>query len=77
MSEKAQEASEAITIIANGQPHTIEAGCSIAHFLATLHIRPEYVVAQLDGAIVPRNVLDKTLLMEGQRLEIVTMVGGG
>lgn len=66
-----------ITIIANGQPHSVKDRSSIADFLQTLTISPTRVVAQMNGEIIPREAFAKTVLHDGDRLELVTLVGGG
>jgi sulfur carrier protein len=66
-----------ITIIANGQPRSVKAGCTIADLLQELAIAPTRVVAQLDGVIVPRSDFARSTLQEGCQLELVTLVGGG
>jgi len=71
------EATQTITIIANGQPRDIPAGSTIADLLHTLQITHKRVVAQLDGEIVPRETFDQAILREGSKLELITMVGGG
>ncbi len=43
-----------ITIIANGQPHSLKDGSSITDLLRTLDISPTRVVAQMNGEIVYR-----------------------
>jgi sulfur carrier protein len=68
---------DTITIIANGQPRTIQARSTIADFLQQLNIGPNRVVAQLNGVIVARSEFDKAVLQQSSKLEIVTMVGGG
>lgn len=66
-----------ITIIANGQPRAVKANSTIADLLQELAIMPARVVAQLDGAIVPRSDFAQAVLQEGSQLELVTLVGGG
>ncbi|HLZ59683.1 MAG TPA: sulfur carrier protein ThiS [Ktedonosporobacter sp.] len=69
--------SPSITIVANGQPRVIREGSTIADLLHDLEIAPARVVAQLDGLIVSRSEFDQSVLREGSKLEIVTLVGGG
>jgi thiamine biosynthesis protein ThiS len=66
-----------ITIIANGQPHTVKMGSTIADLLQELAIVPTRVVAQLDGVIVQRSDFEQSNLQEGCQLELMTLVGGG
>ncbi len=77
MSEIANPNKNTITVIANGQPREVQVGSTIADLLQEASIAPMRVVVQLDGVIVPRSDLEKAVLQEGSKLEIVTLVGGG
>ncbi len=77
MSEIPDSNQDTITIIANGQPRSVKDGSSIADLLHTLEISPPRVVAQMNGSIVPREAFAQTALHAGDRLELVTLVGGG
>lgn len=77
MDEILQSPAGTLTIIANGQPHTVKAGSTVSHFLQDLGIAPARVVVQLDGVIIPRENFVRAALRQGSRLEIVTLVGGG
>lgn len=68
---------DTVTIIANGQTRAVTHGSSIADLLRTLTISQGRVVAQMNGVIVPREAFANTLLHEGDKLELVTLVGGG
>ena len=52
-------------------------GASVADLIVALGLRPEVVAAELNGALVPRARHAETALAEGDRVEIVTLVGGG
>lgn len=77
MKNKPENTAASISIIANGQPRTVEAGSTVADLLRDLAIAPARVVVQLDGVIVARTDFALANLHEGCRLEIVTLVGGG
>ena len=77
MNETTKPNPDTITIIANGQPRLVKTSSTIADLLQQLNIRANRVVAQLNGVIVARSEFDKTVLQQGCKLEIVTMVGGG
>lgn len=66
-----------VAIIANGKAREVKVGSTVADLLQELAIVPARVVVQLDGVIVERAELDKAVLQEGSKLEIVTLVGGG
>jgi sulfur carrier protein len=77
MKDKREQTTATISILANGQPRTVEAGSTVEDLLQTLAIAPARVVVQLDGVIVARTDFAQTALQEGSQLEIVTLVGGG
>lgn len=52
-------------------------GVKLADVVALFARRPEVVVAELNGAIVDRKLWADTALSEGDRVELVTFVGGG
>jgi thiamine biosynthesis protein ThiS len=66
----------AMKLIVNGAERSLEAA-SVAALLAELELRPEVVAVELNGALVPRAEHGATTLAEGDRVEIVTLVGGG
>jgi sulfur carrier protein len=66
-----------MTIQVNGQPRTIDAGASIAKLLGDLGVTQPHVAVELNLEVVPRAEHARTILREGDRLEIVTLVGGG
>jgi len=68
---------ERITIRLNGAEKTLPEGCTLDRLLADLKLHPSQVAAELQGEIVPKSMYDKTILADGQVLEIVRMVGGG
>jgi len=68
---------DAITIIANGQPKTARLGCLLPEFLSTLRLSPERVVVERNGAALTPAEAKTTVLVEGDRLEIVRLVPGG
>jgi thiamine biosynthesis protein ThiS len=61
----------------NGEEKEISNGLSLASLLEQLQIRPARVVVERNREIVARDHYDRTLLAEGDNLEIVHFVGGG
>ena len=66
-----------MTIQVNGQPREIEAGASVAKLLGELGVTQPHVAVELNLEVVPRGQHNATLLCEGDRVEVVTLVGGG
>ncbi|WP_346017085.1 sulfur carrier protein ThiS [Pseudenhygromyxa sp. WMMC2535] len=65
------------TIVLNGEPRTTRDGQTVAELLAELDLDPRQVAVERNRDIVPRAEHGKTVLSEGDALEVVTFVGGG
>ena len=61
----------------NGQPCEVKKGATLAGLLEQMEIRLPHVAVERNLEVVPRAEHDETVLHEGDRLEIVTLVGGG
>jgi sulfur carrier protein len=66
-----------MTIYVNGDPRSIEGGVTLAQLLRELGVTAPHVAVELNLEVVPRAKHEQTRLHEGDRLEIVTLVGGG
>lgn len=66
-----------MTIVANGKPRDVDAGCTIGSFLADLGWKEAWVVVELNGEPLARDAYGGTVLREGDRLEVVRAVAGG
>ncbi len=66
-----------IRIHLNGRPHDLPAGHSVARLIADLGLAPEGIAVERNQALVARERAVETILCEGDRVEIVTLVGGG
>ncbi|MBA4143379.1 MAG: sulfur carrier protein ThiS [Nitrosospira sp.] len=80
-----------IQLIVNGQPHRFpappqaelknqdrnDAGVNITQLLEHMGSQGKRIAVERNGEIVPRSKFDQTILVEGDRLEIVVAVGGG
>ena len=66
-----------MTIQVNGEPRDIDPGASVSKLLGDLGVTQPHVAVELNLEVVPRAQHDQTILREGDRLEVVTLVGGG
>jgi len=66
-----------MTITVNGHSHEAPAGSSVADLLAALEITAKHVAVEVNLEIVPRSQLAEHPLAAGDRVEVVTLVGGG
>jgi thiamine biosynthesis protein ThiS len=66
-----------IEIHVNGQPRAIVAGSTVAMLLQSLELDPRMLAVERNLELVPRGQHAATPLAAGDRLEVVTLVGGG
>jgi sulfur carrier protein len=66
-----------MTIQVNGQSRQIADGASVSQLLIELGVSQPHVAVELNLQVVPRAQHSATALREGDRLEVVTLVGGG
>ncbi len=66
-----------INLQVNGEPQTCTAGTHLPQMLEQLGLNPGLVAVEYNGEILHRQYWQETELKEGDRLEIVTIVGGG
>jgi len=61
----------------NGASRELAEGATLADLLVALELRSEVVAIERNHELVPRERHAETALDEGDRVEIVTLVGGG
>ncbi|MEM8945309.1 MAG: sulfur carrier protein ThiS [Planctomycetota bacterium] len=61
----------------NGQQREVSQGSSIADLLEHLQLDRRYVAVERNLELVPRGEHATAQLADGDRLEVVTLVGGG
>lgn len=66
-----------MTIILNGDQTTLPSELSLQDLLATLSLPINRVAVEVNERLVKRDRFEETTLREGDRVEIVTLVGGG
>ena len=66
-----------MVIVVNGQPREIAPGETVASLLRELTLPATRVAVERNREIVRRPEYESTALAAGDRLEIVTFVGGG
>ncbi|MDQ3368200.1 MAG: sulfur carrier protein ThiS [Myxococcota bacterium] len=69
--------STSIGVIINGEPRTIIRGSTIETVVAELGLGGKRVAVERNREVVPRAQHPSTVLVDGDRLEVVTFVGGG
>jgi thiamine biosynthesis protein ThiS len=66
-----------MTITVNGNPCELEGPSTVADLLRQLQLNPQQVAVEVNLELVPRQRHAEHQLSAGDRLEIVTLVGGG
>lgn len=61
----------------NGEPYQLPDGQSVADLLQRLDLSGRRLAVELNLEIVPRSQHATTLLVEGDRIEVVHAIGGG
>ncbi|WP_404787723.1 sulfur carrier protein ThiS [Altericista sp. CCNU0014] len=69
--------SDTVAIQVNGNPHTCPKAQYLPSLLLQLDLNPKLIAIEYNGEILHRQFWDETPVREGDRLEIVTIVGGG
>ncbi len=64
-------------ITLNGQEYELEEKKTMADLMDSLEIEREAVAVALNMSVVPREKLDETLIVEGDKVEIIRAVAGG
>jgi thiamine biosynthesis protein ThiS len=66
-----------VNVIVNGESRELADGVTVAALLELLRIAPRGTAVELNFELVPRTHHAGRRLAEGDRLEVVTLVGGG
>ena len=64
-------------ITLNGEPKTLDAQATLTDLLEQLNLVPQRVAVEVNEQLVRRAEFARTHLRDGDRVEIVTLVGGG
>ena len=68
---------EAIQIQVNGEPRGCRADATVGDLLRELAIKTERVAVELNLEILDRKEFDQRGLKQGDRVEILSFIGGG
>ena len=64
-------------VLVNGQPQTVAEGTTVAELLAERGMTARHVAVEVNLELVSRDAHAERILQAGDRLEVVTLVGGG
>jgi sulfur carrier protein len=74
---KTSSESNRLQVTVNGQAQEIPQGSSIAGLLEQINVPLNGSAVELDGEIISKSQYENTQLKDGQRVEVVRLVGGG
>jgi sulfur carrier protein len=66
-----------VNILLNGTPHEEPAELTVAELLSRLEMPSRGIAVELNQQIVPKSRHTEQKLRDGDRIEIVSLVGGG
>jgi sulfur carrier protein len=66
-----------VNILLNGEPREEPAELTVAQLLARLEMPARGIAVELNQQVVPRGRHAEQKLRDGDRIEIVSLVGGG
>lgn len=64
-------------VMINGRSQEIEPHLTVADLVARYQLEPKHVAVEINCDLVPRRQFASHIVGEGDRIEIVTLVGGG
>ncbi|PSB07760.1 thiamine biosynthesis protein ThiS [Pleurocapsa sp. CCALA 161] len=70
-------ATNTINIQVNGESQTCAAATALPELLTQLKLNPRLIAVEYNGELLHRQYWAETQMRSGDRLEIVTIVGGG
>lgn len=68
---------QGVHIHVNGEQRRAAIGATVADLLRELDIRPDRVAVELNLEILDKREYEKRSLQEGDRVEIISFIGGG
>jgi len=67
-----------VRIQINGEQHEFQlSSLTVDELIDSLSLAPQRIAVEVNKTIVPRSLWEKTLVEEGDQIEIVHFVGGG
>ncbi|MEL6498109.1 MAG: sulfur carrier protein ThiS [Planctomycetota bacterium] len=66
-----------IKIIVNGESRTVDSQLTLRDLVEQLGLGSAAVAAEVNKQVIPRRDHDSTAIASGDRIELVTLVGGG
>ena len=64
-------------ITVNGQPREVREHITLLELLRQLGVKPEITAVQRNAEVINRKAVDSTVVMDGDAIELIRIVGGG
>jgi sulfur carrier protein len=66
-----------VKVTINGKPRELPHGMNLKELVLFLNLMPERAIIELNEAVIPKDRWAETVVAENDRLELVSLVGGG
>jgi len=63
--------------VVNGKEHELPVGTSVEQLIERIGLAHAVCAAEVDERLIPKGERASVILEEGQRVEVVTLIGGG
>lgn len=64
-------------VTVNGKSHQVDDGTTVIDLLRTAGVPENYLAVEINDDVVPREQHATRTIQDGDRIEVVTLVGGG
>lgn len=64
-------------VVVNGKDREVPERTSLSEFVVSCNLKPEGVIAVVNETVVKRHIWSEKVLGEGDRIELVSLIGGG
>ena len=64
-------------VTVNGKSHQVDDGTTVIDLLRTAGVPENYLAVEINDDVVPREQHATRTIHDGDRIEVVTLVGGG
>jgi sulfur carrier protein len=66
-----------IKIELNGEPYSLDAPTAVTSLLTELKLKPSRVAVEINRAVIPKAEYERTIIKQGDQVEVINFVGGG
>jgi sulfur carrier protein len=61
----------------NGESYSLDAPTPVSRLLLDLKLKPNRVAVEINRAVIPKAEYERTIVNEGDHVEVINFVGGG